>query len=74
MVHGSGGLTSLWLFQRMERSRERGEDPGGLSLSVTLENYEARPLPLTGGREGKLTEYDYIRAAAAQSYPLSMLN
>ena len=70
MVHGSGGLTSLWLFQRMERSRERG----GLSLSVTLENYEARPLSLTGGREGKLTEYDYIRAAAAQSYPLSMLN
>ena len=65
-----GGLTSLWLFQRMERSRERGEDPGG--LSVTLENYEARPLTLTGGREGKLTEYDYIRAAAAQNSPPAM--
>ena len=48
----------------MERSRERG----GLSLSVTLENYEARPLTLTGGREGKLTEYDYTTSCSCPKF------
>ena len=82
-IHGSadrGGLTSLWLFQRTEKSSgrgrgrgregERGEDPGGLSLSVTLENYEAAfSLSREGHGEGGQVDGIRLQVAAAQNSP-----
>ena len=55
-------------------ARERRGDPGGLSLSVTLENYEAaRSSPLSLSREGhgEGGQVDGIRlqVAAAQNSP-----
>ena len=71
MAHG--GLTSLWLFQRTESGegeREERGDPGGLSLSVTLENYEAAfSLSREGHGEGGQVDGIRLQAAAAQNYP-----
>ena len=71
MAHG--GLTSLWLFQRMESGegeRERRGDPGGLSLSVTLENYEAAfSLSREGHGEGGQVDGIRLQVAAAQNSP-----